>query len=56
MKITKILEEIAEEICDGYCKYPQIVHEKWLKEEIEEDRDEYLEEHYCDQCPLKVKL
>ena len=45
-------ENTKSDICDMYCKYPQLVHEQWLREEFEEDRDEYLIEHHCNDCPL----
>lgn len=46
-------EELLAQICRDYCKYPQLVHEKWLRDEIEDwDRDEYLIEHHCNDCPL----
>lgn len=51
MTITEQFESIKQRICDKYCKYPQIVHEQWLKEEIE-DRDEYLYKTHCESCPL----
>lgn len=47
------IEEIKKTMCDDYCKYPQIVHEQWLRGEIEDwDRDEYLVEKHCNDCPL----
>ena len=46
-------EALMAEICRDYCKYPQIVHEQWLNGEIEEyDRDDYLIEKHCNDCPL----
>lgn len=46
-------EELMAEVCRNYCKYPQIVHEEWLRGEIEDwDRDEYLVEKHCNDCPL----
>lgn len=46
------IDDIKSSICDDCCKYPQLVKEMWLKDEIQGDRDEYMEEHYCDSCPL----
>lgn len=40
-KATEILEEVAAEICDKYCKYP----EKYA------DYEDMLDEQ-CDKCPL----
>lgn len=58
MKIHETLDEIAHEICDNYCKYPQHVHALWLSGMIEkeEDKTDYLMEHYCNNCPLTEKL
>lgn len=52
--ITETLEEYKAKICDEYCKYPAMVHEKWLSDELETDKDEYdyLCNHYCVNCPL----
>lgn len=52
MTITEQLNQVKTSICDKYCRFPQTVHEMWLKEEIE-DRDEFLEEKYCNSCPLR---
>lgn len=43
MKISEILEIIANEICDKYCKYP---------EQYTEDRFDDLLEERCKNCPL----
>lgn len=39
--ITRMLEEIAAEICDDYCKYPHEVSEQEDLEKI------------CEKCPLE---
>lgn len=51
MSVIEQIEAIKTEVCDKYCRFPQAVHEMWLKEEIE-DRDGFLEEKYCSSCPL----
>ena len=41
--VTDILEEIKQEMCDGYCKYPTIVN----------DREElFAKDGPCMECPL----
>ena len=45
MTIIQQLEAIAGEICDNYCKWP----------ELYDDMDELCSEH-CDECPLTQKL
>ena len=42
--ISQIIEEVASEICDHYCKY---MHGSYLEEEL----DEVLDKH-CSNCPL----
>ena len=39
--VTGLLQEIADDFCDNYCKYP----DRYT------DEDKMMEEH-CDQCPL----
>ena len=51
MTISEQVAKIKTEVCDKCCRWPQYVHEMWLREEIE-DRDEYLEDAYCKSCPL----
>ena len=43
--ISKQLEEIANEICNNYCKYP----EQW---DEEKEGCELSESEYCTNCPL----
>ena len=41
--VTDILEEVKQEMCDRYCKYPTLVN----------DREElFAEEGQCMKCPL----
>lgn len=42
--ITEILYEVTEEICNHYCKYPDI----W----DEETQGELCESDICSNCPL----
>ncbi len=49
MTIAEQLNVIAEEICDSYCKYPDLMKQKF------EDPDEamdYIGDTYCVNCPL----
>jgi hypothetical protein len=49
MTIAEQLNAIAEEICDSYCKYPDLMKQKF------EDPDEamdYIGDTYCVNCPL----
>jgi hypothetical protein len=43
--ISKQLEEIANEICNNYCKYP----EQW---DEEKEGCELSESEHCKNCPL----
>lgn len=55
MTIPEQMLKITEEMCDKYCKYPDEVHQKYLMDEFEneDDKFEYLMEHYCNDCPLQ---
>lgn len=46
MSIQKQIEEVAEEMCNHYCKYP----EQWDPEE--HDGQELFESEICINCPL----
>lgn len=43
-KIPQLLEEISEEMCDKYCKYP----------EMHLTEDELMA--ICENCPMTTKL
>ena len=51
------LEKLRSKICDGYCKYPDSTHMKYLADRFEtkEEAQEYLTEQICSNCPL-IKL
>jgi len=44
--VTKIIDEVIEEICNKYCKYPDI----WEAEE--HDDIDLSESEICENCPL----
>ena len=46
--ISEQLEQIASEICDKYCRYPEI----W----DEEADGELCDSEICKNCPLTVRL
>lgn len=41
--VTDILEEVKQEMCDGYCKYPAIVNDR---------EDLFADNSPCTECPL----
>ena len=43
MSIQEIIEEVKEDICNNYCKYP----EQWKEED-----GELCESEICANCPL----
>ena len=43
--VTKIIEEVAEEMCTNYCKWPDLWDE-------EKEGMELCESDYCKECPL----
>lgn len=48
MDLSSLVEEVKENICDNYCKYPGIY-------DIQEDDDITYEKMFhevCDNCPL----
>lgn len=47
--ITEQIEEVCNEICDNYCKYPQISLEKYKDPD---EAYEWLMNHCCEKCPL----
>ena len=44
--VTKIIQEVTEEMCDKYCKYPN----EWNPEE--HDGQELFDSDICANCPL----
>ena len=48
--IIEQLEKIKEEICDKYCKWPQLYLES-IKDP--DDAHEIMMEHKCAKCPLQ---
>ena len=43
--VVQIIEEVKEDICNHYCKYPDIWDE-------EEQGTELIDSEYCQKCPL----
>ena len=41
--VTDILEEVKQEMCEGYCKYPTIVSDR---------EDLFAKDGPCMECPL----
>lgn len=44
MTVTKILEEVIQDICDKYCKFPEKYEAKYP------DKEEAGEKLMCEQC------
>lgn len=49
MTIPEQLNKIAEEICDSYCKYPDLAKDKF---EDPDEAMEYIGDTYCSGCPI----
>lgn len=48
MTVSEMMQEIADEMCDKYCKYPY---------EWDEEKDGQLcEREVCKNCPLTTRL
>ena len=45
--VSGLLQEIETEMCDNYCKYPEI-----CRKEQPERAEDLLFEKYCANCPL----
>lgn len=47
--VTEILGDIEQEICERYCKYPEIAKTETDDPDLAED---LLYDKYCGSCPL----
>lgn len=47
--VQNILVEVVEEVCDKYCKFPELYEKKYG--DSDEDMDKLIEE-CCEKCPL----
>lgn len=47
--VTEILEEIEKEICDNYCKYPDVC---MMEKKDASLAYEMLDNTYCVKCPF----
>jgi len=47
--VTEILDEIEKEICDNYCKYPDVCMTE--KKDVNQAED-MLYDTYCVKCPF----
>ena len=47
--VTEILDEIEKEICDNYCKYPDVCRAEVKDPDAAED---LLYGRYCEKCPF----
>lgn len=47
--VTELLEDIAQEICDRFCKYPEIAKTEVGDPDL---ADDFLYDKYCAKCPL----
>jgi len=47
--VAQLLDQIASEFCDSYCKYPEVA----ASERSDTDDTDYLYDHYCGDCPLQ---
>lgn len=54
MTITEQIEDVAEIMCNDYCKYPAIYHERWLSDEYKDsdESDQAMQNEQCNNCPL----
>ncbi len=49
MTITEQFEVIKEQICDEYCRFPELSRET---HEDPDDAFEWMQHTYCEHCPL----
>ena len=47
--VMNLLIEVADEICDRYCKYPEICE---AERKDPDEAEDLLYEKYCASCPL----
>ena len=50
--VTDIIEEVSQDVCDNYCKWP----EKYGvdREDCDSERAVQMMEEICDKCPLNL--
>ena len=44
MNVIELIQWVADEVCDNYCKYPDEYFRKY------KDEDEAFEHLYCEKC------
>ena len=49
--VHQIMIKVIDEICDNYCKYPEMLLSKHPGED-EDMLEELLYDEYCAKCPL----
>ena len=47
--VSEMIQEIADKICNDYCKYPETVRSQMKDIDLANDM---LVKSYCDKCPL----
>lgn len=53
MTIGEQLDRIAEEMCDKYCKYPELCKQQEKDPKL---ADEMLMNVYCEHCPMTREI
>ena len=49
--VTRMLQEIVDDICDNYCKYPPMMIPENPGDDVDMLED-MMYEQYCAKCPL----
>lgn len=52
MTVTEIMNEVIEDICDNYCKYP-LIYKPARVCEIDDDYMGRMFQEKCENCPLR---
>ncbi len=50
--VTSLLQEVADDICNHYCKYPEAILTEIPDIEDDDIREQALWDKYCHDCPL----
>lgn len=53
LSVQDIFNYVCDQMCDKYCRFPEKVARE---RKDEDDADDYLYEHYCEECPMNLLI
>lgn len=51
--VQKIIIKVIEEMCNSYCKYPELIRNKY-KDKDPDEAEDLLYDECCENCPLNL--